>query len=129
MNVRTIRLSVVGFADDSETACRTYGNLAAMFFMRRCYCLSLRCRHAELVCCLSSSFSDRRRRLLVVLSHLGHALRATGRHSGAIVCHRLCALSAERSPERATEARELRNVGKKKKNTLNINNLKLEGVI
>jgi len=100
------------FADDNETLCRTYGNLAAMFFMRRCYRLSLRCRRAELFYCLSSSLGDRRARLLTVMSNLGHALRATGHHSGAILCHRLCAVSAERSADGLAAARELRNVGK-----------------
>jgi len=99
------------FADDVETLCRTYSNLAAMFFMKRCYRLSLRCRRAELFHCLSSS-SDRRHRLLTAISNLGHALRASGDHSGAILCHRLCAVSAERSADCVAAARELRNVGK-----------------
>jgi len=90
-----------------------YGNLAAMFFVRRRYRLSLRCRHAELSCCLlTTALNERRRRLLATLSHLGHALRATGHHAAAILCHRLCAASARSSADRVTEARELRNVGK-----------------
>jgi len=97
--------------DDNETVRRTYGNLAAMFHTRRCYRLSMRCRHAELCYCLSLP-GNRRQRLLGALSNLGHALATAGHHSGAIVCHRLCALSFERSAEHLSRARELINVGK-----------------
>ena len=96
---------------DTETVCRTYGNLAAMFFVRRCYRLSLRCRHAELFHCISLP-SNRRRRLLSALGNLAHALHATGNHSAAILCHRLCAVSSERSADYVAEARELRSIGK-----------------
>ena len=99
------------FVGDNETLCRTYGNLAAMFFTKRCYRLSLRCRRAELFYCLSLP-GNRHHRLLTALSNLGHALRANGHHSGAILCHRMCALSAQRSADCVAEARELRNVGK-----------------
>jgi len=99
-------------AGDNETLCRAYGNLAAMFFIRRFYRLSLRCRRAELFFCLSSSLNNRRHRLLNTLSNLGHALQATGYHTGAVLCHRLCTNSGQRSDDSATAARELRNVGK-----------------
>ena len=98
-----------------ETRCRSYGNLAAMFYTRRCYRLSLRCRHAELVGRLQQASpppdDDRRRRVGSALGHLGHALHAAGRHAAAVLAHRLCALAARRAGDRDDEARQLRNVG------------------